>query len=59
MIANDQQKHLVFFLAAFIAVMTGACSLKLQKFEIETPAQILSTVGWKRNQKKIHIVIHF
>jgi len=45
MMANDQQKHLIFFLVGFIAVMTGACSLKLQKFDIETPAQILSIVG--------------
>jgi len=44
MIANDQQKQLIFFLVAFIAVMADACSLKLQKFDIETPAQILSIV---------------
>lgn len=51
MMTNDQQKHLDFFLAEFIAVMTGACSLKLQKFEIETPAQILSTVGGNGTKK--------
>ena len=39
-----KKKCLIFYLAAFIVVMTGACSLKLQKFDIETPAQILSTV---------------
>ena len=42
--AKDQNKHLTFFLVAFIAVMTAACSLKLQTFDVETPAQILSTV---------------
>ena len=45
MMANDQQKHLIFYLVAFMAIMTGACSLKLQKFDTETPAQILSIVG--------------
>ncbi len=45
MMANDQRKHLIFYLVAFIAVMTGACSLKLQKFDVETPAQVLSAVG--------------
>jgi hypothetical protein len=45
MMANDQKKRLIFFLVACIAVMTGACSLKLQKFDIETPAQILTFVG--------------
>jgi hypothetical protein len=45
MMANDQKKYLIFYLAAFIAAMTGACSPKLQKFDVETPAQILSTVG--------------
>jgi len=45
MIANNQQKHLIFYIAALIAVMTGACSLKLQKFDVETPAQVLSAVG--------------
>jgi hypothetical protein len=44
MMANDQKTLLVFCMVAFIALMTGACSLKLQKFDIETPAQILSTV---------------
>jgi hypothetical protein len=44
MMANDQRKHLIFYLVAFIAIVTGACSLKLQKFDIETPAQILSIV---------------
>ena len=38
------EKHLIFYLIACIAVMTGACTLKLQKFDIDTPAQILSTV---------------
>jgi hypothetical protein len=37
-------KYLIFYLGAFIAVMIGACSPKLQKFDIETPAQILSTI---------------
>lgn len=37
-------KHLIFCLLAFMAVMTAACSLKLQKFDVDTPAQILSTV---------------
>jgi hypothetical protein len=46
MMANDQKKPLLFFyLVVFIAIMTGACSLQLQKFDIQTPAQILSTVG--------------
>jgi hypothetical protein len=45
MMVNDQKKILFFCIAAFIALMTAACSLKLQKFDIETPAQILSIVG--------------
>jgi hypothetical protein len=45
MIANNQKRHLKFYLVVFIAVMTGACSLKLQKFDVETPAQVLSVVG--------------
>jgi len=52
MMTNDQQKHLIFFLVAFIAVMTGACSLKLQKFDTETPAQILSMVESHPETKK-------
>ena len=44
MMANNQRKHLIFYLVAFVAIMTGACSLQLQKFDIQTPAQILSPV---------------
>jgi hypothetical protein len=44
MMENEQKKHLIFYLVTFIAVMAGACSLKLQKFDIQTPARILSTV---------------
>jgi hypothetical protein len=44
MMAHDQKKFPIFCLLAFIAVMTAACSLQLQKFDVETPAQILSTV---------------
>jgi len=42
--ANDQKKPLLFCLVAFIAMMTGACSLQLQKFDTQTPAQILTPV---------------
>ena len=44
MMVNKRKKPLIFCLVTFIAVMAGACSLKLQKFDIETPAQILATV---------------
>jgi hypothetical protein len=45
MMTHEQKKSLIYCLVAFIAMMTGACSLQLQKFDIQTPAQILSTVG--------------
>lgn len=45
MMAHDQKKSLVFCLVAFISMMTGACSLQLQKFDTQTPAQILSPIG--------------
>ena len=44
MMVNKRKKPLIFCLVTFIGVMAGACSLKLQKFDIETPAQILATV---------------
>ena len=37
-------RHLISYLFAFIAVITAACSLQHQKFDVDTPAQILSTV---------------
>jgi hypothetical protein len=40
-----QKKHLILCLVALIVVTTGACSLKLQKFDVGAPAQVLSTVG--------------
>ena len=45
MMGNHQKKHLIFCLVAYIAVMTGACSVKLQKFDVGAPAQVLSTIG--------------
>ena len=42
--ANDKKKYLTFYFVAFITAMAAACSPKLQKFNVETPAQILSTV---------------
>jgi hypothetical protein len=48
MIANSQQKHLIYYLVAFIAVMTVACSLKTGSAEISLLGQTESFAGIHR-----------
>jgi hypothetical protein len=44
-VTNDPKKSMVLCWVALIAAMTGACSLQVQKFDVQTPAQILVTVN--------------